>query len=64
MQPRKALSHGSFQKALQVIAEDVKQKPETIHEAKCMLNDMSKKKNVIMEGLWAVIIDRINSQQM
>ena len=32
----KALSYGysSFQKALSVIAKDVKQKPETIHEAK------------------------------
>ena len=58
----KAFSQGysSFQMALQVIAEDVNQKPDTIHEAKCLLNDLSKKENVIMVGFWAVILDRIN----
>jgi hypothetical protein len=41
----KALSHSysSFHKALLVIAEDVKQKPKTIHDTKCMLQDLSKK---------------------
>ena len=46
----KALSHGysRFQRALQVMAEDVNQKPETIHEANCLLNGLSKKENVII----------------
>ena len=41
----KALSYGysSFEKALSVIAENVKQNPETIHEAKCLLQNLSKK---------------------
>ena len=46
----KALSYNysSFQKALSVIAEDAKRKPETIHEAKCLLQDLSKKKSAVM----------------
>lgn len=58
----KALSRGysSFQKTLQDITDDVNQKPETIHEARCLLNKMSKKENVIMASFWAVILDRIN----
>lgn len=58
----KALSRGynSFQKALQVIAEDGTQKPETIHEAKCLLNKMAMKESVIMVGFWAAILERIN----
>lgn len=58
----KALSYGysSFQTALQVIAEDVNQKPDTKNEATCLLNDLSKKENVIMAGFWAAILDRIN----
>ena len=59
----KALSYGysSFQKALSVIAEDVKQKPETIHEAKCLLQDLSRKETAVMSVFWAVILERINA---
>lgn len=59
----KALSYGysSFQKALSVIAEDVKQKPETIHEAKCLLQDLSKKETAVMSVFWAVILERIDA---
>ena len=59
----KALSHGysSFQKALSVIAGDVKQKPETIHDAKCLLQDLSKKETAVMSVFWAVILERIDA---
>ncbi|GBO12930.1 hypothetical protein AVEN_96129-1 [Araneus ventricosus] len=42
----KALSEGysSFQRALKAIAGDNKKKPEMVHEAKCLLNDLEKKK--------------------
>ena len=59
----KALYHGysSFQKALLVIAGDVKQKPETIHDAKCLLKDLSKKETAFMPVFWAVILERIDA---
>ena len=59
----KALSYGynSFQKALLVIAEDVKQKPETIHEAKCLLQGLSKKKTAVISIFWAVILERFDA---
>ena len=59
----KALSYGdsNFQKALSVIAEDVKQKPETIHEAKCLLQDLSKKETAVMSVFWAVILKRFDA---
>ena len=59
----KALSYGysSFQKALSVITEDVKQKPETIHEAECLLQDPSKKETAVLSVFWAVILERFNS---
>ena len=58
----KAVSEGysSFQKASQVIDEDMKQKLQVIHEAKCLLNDLSKKEILITAGFWAVILSRIN----
>lgn len=58
----KALSQGysQFQKALKAIAENVDQNPETIHEAKCLLKDLSKKGNVFMAVFWAAILERIN----
>ncbi|GFR03122.1 hypothetical protein TNCT_478151 [Trichonephila clavata] len=34
--------HSSSQKALQVIAEDMAQMQQVIHEAKCLLKDLSK----------------------
>ena len=57
----KALYNGysSFQKALTVMASDAKQKPETIHEAKCLLKDLSKKETAVMSVFWAVILERI-----
>ena len=59
----KALYNGysSFQKALTVMASDAKQKPETIHEAKCLLKDLSKKETAVMSVFWAVILERIKS---
>eukprot|EP00731_Ephydatia_muelleri_P011481 Em0006g375a len=59
----KALYNGysSFQKALTVMASDAKQKPETIHEAKCLLKDLSKKETAVMSVFWAVILERINA---
>ena len=59
----KALSYGysSFQKMLSVIAEDVKQKPETIHEAKYLLQDLSKKETAVMSVFWAVILERFDA---
>ncbi|GFR04711.1 uncharacterized protein TNCT_239041 [Trichonephila clavata] len=47
-----ALSKGysSFQEALQVIAEDMTQKLQVIHEVKCLLKDLSKKENTTMAG--------------
>ena len=59
----KVLSYGysSFQKALSVIAEDVKQKPETIHEAECLLQDLSKKETAVVSVFWAVILERFNA---
>ncbi|GFQ99368.1 hypothetical protein TNCT_82501 [Trichonephila clavata] len=52
-----ALSKGysNFQKALQVIAEDMTQKLKIIHEAKCLLKDI-----IIMVGFWAVVLNWIN----
>ena len=46
----KALYNGysGFQKALTVMASDAKQKPETIHEAKCLLKDLSKKETALL----------------
>ena len=60
----KALYNGysSFQKALTVMASDAKQKPETIHEAKCLLKDLSKKETAVMSVFWAVILERINKR--
>ena len=57
------LSYGysNFQKALSVIAEDVKQKPETIHEAECLLQDLSKKETAVMSVFRAVILERFNA---
>ncbi|GFQ67199.1 uncharacterized protein TNCT_113441 [Trichonephila clavata] len=57
-----ALSEGysSFQKVLQVIAEDMTQKLQVIHEAKCLLKDLSKKENIIMAGFRAVVLNQIN----
>lgn len=59
----RALSHGysSFQKALSILAEDVKQKPETIHDAKCLLKDLSKRETAVMSDFWAVILERIDA---
>ena len=59
----KALSYdySSFQKALSVIAEDVKQKPETIHEVECRLQDLPKKKTAVMSVFWTVILERCNA---
>lgn len=58
----KALSEGytALQRALMVIAEDTSQTPYTIHEAKCLHNDLRRKENVIMAELWATILERIN----
>ncbi|GFQ67395.1 uncharacterized protein TNCT_718171 [Trichonephila clavata] len=53
-----SVGYSSFQKVLQVIAEDVNQKLQEIHEAKCLLKDFSKKEN--MAGFWAVVLNRIN----
>ena len=53
-------SYRNFKNALDEVATDGNQKPETIHEAKCLLNDLSKKENVIMTEFWSVILDRIN----
>ena len=59
----KALYNGysSFQKALSVMASDAKQTPETIHEANCLLKDLSKKEIAVMSVFWAVILERINA---
>ena len=59
----KALYNGysSFQKALTFMASDAKQKPETIHEAKCLLKDLSKKETAVMSVFWAVILEKINA---
>ena len=54
-------SYSSFQKTLSVIAEGVKQKPETIHEAKCLLQDLSKKETAVMSVFWAVILERFDA---
>ena len=43
------------------MASDAKQKPETIHEAKCLLKDLSKKETAVMSVFWAVILERINA---
>ncbi|GFR19162.1 hypothetical protein TNCT_478361 [Trichonephila clavata] len=40
----------SFQNALQVIAEDTAQKLQVIHEAKCLLKDLSKEENATVAG--------------
>ena len=58
----KAVSEGysCFQKALQVINGEMNQKPQVIHEAKCLLNDVSKNEHVIIASFWAVILNRIN----
>ena len=53
--------YSSFQKALSVMASYAKQKPETIHEAKCLLKYLSKKKTAVMSVFWAVILERINA---
>ena len=53
--------YSSFQKALSVMASDAKQKPETIHEANCLLKDLSKKETAVMSVFWAVILERINA---
>ena len=54
----KALSYdySSFQKAL-----SVKQKPETIYEAKCLLQVLSKKETAVMSVFWAVILERFDA---
>ncbi|GFR06931.1 TTF-type domain-containing protein [Trichonephila clavata] len=59
-----ALSKGysSFQKVLQVIAEDITEKVQLIHETKCLLKDMSKKENIIMADFWAVVLNRIKME--
>ena len=59
----KALSYGysSFQKALSVIAEDMTQKLETIHQAECLLQDPSKKETAVVSVFWAVILERFNA---
>ena len=59
----KALSYGysSFQKALSVIAEDVKRKPQIIHESKCLLQHLSKKETAVMSVFWAVILERFDA---
>ena len=59
----KALSsdYSSFQKALSVIVEDVKQKPETIREAECLLQDLSKKETAVMSVFWVVILKKFNA---
>ncbi|GFW13458.1 hypothetical protein TNCV_1209241 [Trichonephila clavipes] len=51
--------YSSFQKALQVIAEDMTQKLQVIHEAKRLLKD-AEERNTIMAGFWTVILNRIN----
>ncbi|GFW74224.1 TTF-type domain-containing protein [Trichonephila clavipes] len=47
-----------FQKALQVVVEDMTQKLQVIHEVKCLLIDFSNKEN-IRAGLRAVVLNRI-----
>jgi len=47
--------------ALSVIAEDVKQNPETVHDAKCLLQDLSKNETAVMSVFWAVILERIDA---
>ena len=54
-------SYSSFQKALSVIAKDVKQNPETIHKSKCLLQDLSKKKTAVMSVFWTVILERFDA---
>ncbi|GFQ91165.1 uncharacterized protein TNCT_286361 [Trichonephila clavata] len=55
-----SIGDSSFQKALHVIAEDMTLKLQVIHEAKCFLNDLSKKENMINASFWAVVLNRIN----
>ncbi|GFX67719.1 putative transposable element [Trichonephila clavipes] len=52
--------YSSFQKALQIFAEDMTQKLQVIHEAKCLIKDLLKKENIIRAGFWAVVLRRIN----
>ncbi|GFQ89516.1 hypothetical protein TNCT_103321 [Trichonephila clavata] len=47
--------YSSFQKASQFIAEDMTQKLQVIHEAKCLLKDLSKKENIVMAEFGAVV---------
>ena len=39
----------------------MKQQPETIHEFKCLLQDLSKKKTAVMSVFWAVILERFDA---
>ena len=39
----------------------MKQKPEPIHEAKCLLQDLSKKETAVMSVFWAVILKRFDA---
>ncbi|GFX14710.1 TTF-type domain-containing protein [Trichonephila clavipes] len=48
-------SYNSFQKFLQVIAEEMTQKLQVIHEVKYFLKDLSKKENIIIARFWAVV---------
>lgn len=50
MDTNKSKCYNSFRNALGNIIADDNQKPEMIHEVKCLLQEMSKKENVITSG--------------
>ena len=39
----------------------MKQKLETINEAECLLQDLSKKETAVLSVFWAVILERLNA---